>query len=80
MNRTHNIVITNKIESSLAKGSNFIIDTLAGEEIAFTSTKGFTNSLLALYLLAIYIAEIKGSVDSRYYLNEIKTIPPFLKI
>ena len=75
MNKTHNIVITNKIESSLAKGSNYIIDTFAGEEIAFTSTKGFTNSLLALYLLAIYIAEIKGSVDSRYYLNEIKTIP-----
>ena len=75
MNKTHNIVITNKIESSLAKGSNYIIDTFAGEEIAFTSTKGFTNSLLALYLLAIYIAEIKGSVGSRYYLNEIKTIP-----
>lgn len=75
INRIHNIVITNKGDSSLARESNYVIDTFAGEEIAFTSTKGFTNSLLTLYLLAIYIGDKKANINKKYYLDEIKTIP-----
>lgn len=74
------IVITNDIKSSLAKEGNFVLDTCAGEEIAVTTTKCFSNDLIVLYLLAIHFAHVRDNLDEGNYLNEIRKIPSLIEL
>jgi len=56
------LAITNVVGSSVAREADDLILTLAGPEIAVASTKAYTTQLLALYLLAIYMAQEKGVI------------------
>ncbi len=57
------VAICNVIESSISRESLTTIYTHAGPEIGVASTKAFTTQLTALYLLSIFIARRRGSVD-----------------
>ncbi len=52
--------ICNVLGSSLTRGSDFVLYTLAGPEIGVASTKAYTAQLTVLYLLALYLAKAKG--------------------
>ena len=52
--------IVNSQGSTLARESDYVIDTNAGPEIAVASTKAYTAQLITLYLLAYHIAKIRG--------------------
>ncbi|NLY76447.1 MAG: glutamine--fructose-6-phosphate transaminase (isomerizing) [Firmicutes bacterium] len=54
--------ITNVVGSSVAREADDLILTLAGPEIAVASTKAYTTQLLSLCLLAIYMAQHKGTI------------------
>lgn len=56
------LAVTNVVGSSVAREADDLILTLAGPEIAVASTKAYTTQLLSLYLLAIYLAEQKGTI------------------
>ena len=68
--------VVNVEESSLSKLSDDVIYTKAGTEIAVATTKGYTTQLLILYLLALYLADIKGTLQNgESFINELKSLP-----
>ena len=57
----HVLAITNVVGSSIARDADDVIVTLAGPEIAVASTKAYTSQLIAFYLFALYLAEVRGT-------------------
>jgi glucosamine--fructose-6-phosphate aminotransferase (isomerizing) len=53
--------ICNTNGSTMPRESDAVIYTHAGPEIAVASTKGFLAQVVACYLLALYIAQVKGT-------------------
>lgn len=57
----HVLVITNRIDSAMAREADSLVHVRAGIEISVAATKSFTAQLIAFYLIAIYLAEKKCS-------------------
>ena len=52
--------------------------TWAGPEIAVASTKAYTTQLVCMYLIALYMGKLKGTISKEYYaemIAELKAIP-----
>lgn len=64
--------ITNVLGSSVARESDDVFYTWAGPEIAVASTKAYTTQLIALYMVALHMANIKGSITEDYYFEIIR--------
>jgi len=56
------IAICNVKESTLARESDQVIYTQAGPEIGVASTKAFTTQLVVLYLIAVELGLLKGTL------------------
>lgn len=72
------IGICNVVGSSIPRASHAGSYTHAGPEIGVASTKAFTSQVTILTLLALMLAEKKGTISaSRYYrmLHEFNSIP-----
>ena len=54
------IAICNVVGSMATREADGVIYTHAGPEIGVASTKAFTGQLVALYLLAIHLAQVRG--------------------
>jgi len=70
--------ICNVLGSTLTRESDGIIYTHAGPEIGVASTKAYTAQLIALYLFAFYLAEIRKALAQakiNRYLEELSQIP-----
>lgn len=67
---SHVLIITNRPDSIMAREAHSLIPVNAGIEVSVAATKSFNAQLIALYLLALNIAEIKGSFDE----NKIKEL------
>lgn len=57
------IAITNVVGSMVARESDGVLYTYAGPEIAVASTKAYTTQLMVLYLIALYFAQVRGTLD-----------------
>lgn len=68
--RSQVLSICNTNGSTIPRESDAVIYTHAGPEIAVASTKGFLSQVVACYLLALYLAQVKGVK----YLDEIARI------
>jgi glucosamine--fructose-6-phosphate aminotransferase (isomerizing) len=74
--------ICNVVGSMIARESNGTIYTHAGPEIGVASTKAFTAQLTALFLLAVYLGQVRGTIDlerSKQLLEELTRIPSKLE-
>lgn len=58
-----NVAICNVVDSSIARESNGVIYTHAGPEIGVASTKAFVTQLVALYLFAIRLGQVRGTIN-----------------
>jgi len=58
--RSRVVAICNVNGSSIARESDAVVYTHAGPEIAVASTKAFLTQLVACYLLALYLAQVRG--------------------
>jgi glucosamine--fructose-6-phosphate aminotransferase (isomerizing) len=70
--------ICNVVGSMIAREANGTIYTHAGPEIGVASTKAFTAQLTALFLLALYLGQTRGSLsvdDAKRQLAELRLIP-----
>lgn len=56
--------VTNVVGSAVGREADQVIYTYAGPEIAVASTKAYTTQLLAMLMLAIYLGNLRGSLDS----------------
>lgn len=71
------VSICNTIESSLSRESGSTINIHAGPEISVASTKTFTSSLSALYILSVYLAKLKGVINDNEaagLINDVVTV------
>ena len=74
--------ICNVVGSMIARESNGTIYTHAGPEIGVASTKAFTAQLTALFLFAVYLGEVRGTISSdeaKRLLSELTRIPAKLE-
>jgi glutamine---fructose-6-phosphate transaminase (isomerizing) len=68
------IAICNVVGSTITRESNSTIYTHAGPEIGVASTKAFTSQLSALYVLALYLSQVKNSLDGADIKSKISAL------
>ena len=72
------LAITNVVGSSIAREAHQVIHTWAGPEIAVASTKAYTTQLILMFMLALYMAQICGTLPEkriRELICKLKKIP-----
>lgn len=70
--------IVNVVGSSIAREADNVMYTWAGPEIAVATTKAYSAQLIALYLLAMKFAYVKGCLDAdglKEMLEDMKALP-----
>jgi len=75
--------VVNVVGSSVSRESDDVFYTWAGPEIGVASTKAYTTQLAAFYLLALYMAKVKGSISLNEYneiLEELKNMPKKIEV
>ena len=72
------MAIVNVVGSTIAKMVDHVVYTWAGPEVAVATTKGYTTQVAILDMLAIYLADKLGTIDSDRYnqlLEDLQEIP-----
>ncbi|MDD3151175.1 MAG: SIS domain-containing protein, partial [Candidatus Gastranaerophilales bacterium] len=75
---SHILIITNRVDSTMARDADSLLPVNAGIEVSVAATKSYTAQLLAFYLLAFYIADVKGSISpetAQKYKEEMLQLP-----
>ncbi|MFD3155693.1 glutamine--fructose-6-phosphate transaminase (isomerizing) [Haloimpatiens sp. FM7330] len=65
------IAVTNVVGSSISREADDVLYTWAGPEIAVASTKAYVTQLIAMYIIALFFAENKGTLSNEE-IEEIK--------
>jgi len=76
------LAICNVLGGMVSREAHGTIYTHAGPEIGVGSTKTFTAQLTALYLLALYLAQVRGQLsleDSKSWLKALAALPKHLE-
>jgi glutamine---fructose-6-phosphate transaminase (isomerizing) len=76
------LAITNVVGSAIARESTGVVYTHAGPEIGVASTKTFTTTITACYLVALALGERRGYLsepDARKCAEEIFEAPRFIE-
>ena len=58
------LAICNAVESSLARDCDSVLYTHAGPEIGVASTKAFTSQVTALFLVALFLGRLRGTLSA----------------
>ena len=66
--------VVNVVGSSIARESDYILYTYAGPEISVATTKEYSTQLIAMYLLAIEMAYVKGLISEERYRELIEEL------
>src|SRR5467141_2480937 len=72
------LAICNVVGSMVTREASGTIYTHAGPEIGVASTKAFTGQLTALYLFALYLAQVRGTITpdrAKALVQELALIP-----
>ena len=70
--------VVNVVGSSIAREADNVIYTWAGPEIAVATTKAYSCQLIALYLLAMKLSQVRKTVtetELEGYIEDLKRIP-----
>ena len=57
---SHILIVTNRPDSTMAREADSLVPVYAGIEVSVAATKSYMAQLISFYLLAIYMAEVKG--------------------
>ena len=63
------IGVSNVVDSALAREADAVLYTRAGPEIGVAATKTFTTQLVAMQLLGLHLAQVRGSLDEGNIVN-----------
>ena len=75
---SHVISIVNVVGSAIAVESDDVIYTWAGPEIAVATTKAYSTQLAVIYLMALYFADMLGTIVPDEYkalIGELESLP-----
>ena len=65
------LAVTNVVDSAMAREADAVLYTRAGPEIGVAATKTFTTQLVAMQLLALWLAHARGSLDDAVIQNAV---------
>ena len=68
------VAICNVVGSMATREADGTVYTHAGPEIGVASTKAFTSQLIALNLLALYLAQVRGTVPKAQIQQQIESL------
>ena len=68
------LAIVNVVGSAIAKAADQTIYTWAGPEIAVATTKAFTTQLAVVYLLALHMAKVLGTMTDETYRDNVAAL------
>ena len=72
------IGVSNVVDSALAREADAVLYTRAGPEIGVAATKTFTTQLVAMQLLGLYLAQVRGTMDPgtvAHHIAELEALP-----
>jgi len=72
------LAICNVQGSMIMREADGMILTHAGPEIGVASTKAFTSQMIALYLLGLYLGELRGTLstqEAKHHAQELAELP-----
>jgi glucosamine--fructose-6-phosphate aminotransferase (isomerizing) len=72
------IAISNVVNSTVANEADGVLYTHAGPEISIASTKAFTAQMAVLFLLAAYLAQVRGELSQQAidgWIEELLALP-----
>ena len=75
--------IVNVVGSSIAREADKCMYTWAGPEISVATTKAYSAQLVALYLLAMKFAKVRGTIDEETFksmLVDLKKLPDQIEL
>ncbi|HJT71614.1 MAG TPA: glutamine--fructose-6-phosphate transaminase (isomerizing) [Terriglobales bacterium] len=72
------IAISNVVDSTIAREADGVLYTHAGPEISIASTKAFSAQMAVLFMLAAYVAQVRGALSDeqrRKWIAELVALP-----
>jgi len=72
------LAVTNTIGSTISRESDAALYTRGGPEVAVASTKAVMTQITAMYLVGLYLAQLRGTRDPdevRAHLRDLQEIP-----
>jgi glucosamine--fructose-6-phosphate aminotransferase (isomerizing) len=76
------MTLCNVVGSAMTREADFSVLTNAGPEIGVASTKAFTTQLVALYLLAIKLGRVRGTLtkeQAQEHLAQLSEVPKVIE-
>jgi glucosamine--fructose-6-phosphate aminotransferase (isomerizing) len=78
----HVLAVTNVMGSQATRDADSVLYTRAGIEIGVAATKTFVSQVAAMYLLGLWLAQVRGTVEPERVaalIGELKTIPSLIQ-
>jgi glutamine---fructose-6-phosphate transaminase (isomerizing) len=72
------MAVTNTVGSTISRESDAALYTRGGPEVAVASTKAVMTQIVAMYVVGLYLAQLRGTRDPdevRAHLRDLQTIP-----
>jgi glucosamine--fructose-6-phosphate aminotransferase (isomerizing) len=80
--RARVLAVTNTIGSTISRESDAALYTRGGPEVAVASTKAVMTQITAMYLVGLYLAQLRGTRDAdevRSHLRDLQEVPDLLE-
>lgn len=75
------MAVVNVVGSSIAREADAVLYTHAGPEVAVASTKAFLAQVVGMKLLALYLAQVRGTMwphDRRHVVDDLHRLPDMI--
>ena len=72
------LAVTNTVGSTISRESDAALYTRGGPEVAVASTKATSTQIIAMYLVGLYLAQLRGTRDPdevRAHLRDLQEMP-----
>ncbi|MGB8650571.1 MAG: glutamine--fructose-6-phosphate transaminase (isomerizing) [Mycobacteriales bacterium] len=76
------LAVTNTVGSTISRESDAALYTRGGPEVAVASTKAVMTQITAMYLVGLYLAQVRGTRDTdevRAHLRDLLDIPALVQ-
>jgi glucosamine--fructose-6-phosphate aminotransferase (isomerizing) len=76
------LAVTNTVGSTISRESDAALYTRGGPEVAVASTKAVMTQITAMYLVGLYLAQVRGTRDAdevRSHLRDLQEIPALVE-
>jgi glucosamine--fructose-6-phosphate aminotransferase (isomerizing) len=76
------LAVTNTVGSTISRESDAALYTRGGPEVAVASTKAVMTQITAMYLVGLYLAQLRGTRDPdevRAHLRDLQAVPDLVE-